>query len=263
MSDKSVNVELLRFAHKLADHAGKVILRHFRQRGDVVDKGAGAFDPVTEADRGAEAEMRRLIAAEYPGHGIAGEEFDDKPADGPYCWVLDPVDGTRAFICGLPVWGTLIGLTYEGRPLLGVMDQPYIGERFWGSPAGAHHRDRQGERPLSTRRCGALGEAILGATTPDMFKGDEASRFGRLSQACRLTRFGGDCYFYSLLAMGFVDIVAEASLKPFDIVPLIPIIEAAGGRVTTWDGGDPVQGGRVLAIGDPALHEAAMRALAV
>ena len=146
--------------------------------------------------------------------------------------------------------------------MLGVMDQPYIGERFWSAPDGAHFRNRHGAREIRTRRCASLSEAILGATTPDMFKRDEPDRFRRLSQACRLTKFGGDCYLYCLLAMGFVDIVAEASLKPFDILPLVPIIKAAGGLVTSWDGGDPAAGGQILAVGDPSLHEAAVRALA-
>jgi myo-inositol-1(or 4)-monophosphatase len=260
--DKIVNNELMHFAHRLADRAGEVILPHFRQRGEVIDKGREAFDPVTEADRGAEAAMREMIAAEYPDHGVLGEEFEDTDGSSPYRWVLDPIDGTKAFICGMPVWGTLIGLTYEGRPVLGIMDQPHIGERFWGSGGKAHFRDSRGDRLLRTRRCGALSQAILGATTPDMFKGDETARFARLSKACRLTRFGGDCYFYCLLAMGFVDIVAEASLKPFDIVPLVPIIEGAGGVVSGWDGASPAAGGRVVAVGDPSLHDTALRALA-
>lgn len=261
--DKIVNNDLMHFAHRLADRAGAVIRPFFRQRVNVSDKGGGAFDPVTEADRGAEAAMREMIEAEYPGHGILGEEFGEKAADSPYRWVLDPIDGTKAFICGLPSWGTLIGLTYEGRPVLGIMDQPVTGDRFRGSQDGAYLRDHGGvERPIRTRRCTDLGDAILGATTPDMFKGDEVARFDDLRGACRLTRFGGDCYAYALLAAGFFDIVCEASLKPYDIVPLVPIIEGAGGIVTGWDGGGTAAGGNILAVGDPSLHEAAMRALA-
>jgi len=175
--------------------------------------------------------------------------------------VLDPIDGTRSFIMGVPLWGTLIGLTENGQPVLGLMDQPYIGERFWNGEAGAYFRNQQGEQAIRTRACPSLSEATLAATAPDMFKDDAAECFRSLSGACRMTRFGGDCYLYCMLAMGHLDIVAEAGLKPFDIAPLIPIIEAAGGVVTTWDGGDPAAGGRILAVGDPALHPAALAAL--
>ena len=203
-----------------------------------------------------------MIARTYPDHGIHGEEFDDVSASGPYCWTLDPIDGTRSFIIGLPSWGTLIGLSGESGPIVGMMDQPYVRERFWGSKAGAYVRSNQGEeRRMRTRSCPALSEAVLASTTPDMFKDSEAERFQSLARKVRMARFGGDCYLYCLLSMGLIDIVAEASLKAFDIAPLIPIIEAAGGIVTTWDGADPAQGGRILAVGDPALHEAAMRAL--
>lgn len=261
MPDSGVNAAFSSFAHDLADASGAVILPHFRAMGEVVNKASGGFDPVTEADKGSERAMRALIEATYPDHGIAGEEFADRPASGPYTWVLDPIDGTRSFITGVPLWGTLIGLLQDGRPLLGMMNQPYLGERYWGGPDGARFRGPTGERAIRARACGSLGEAVLAATTPDMFKGEDAARFRSLSGACRMTRFGGDCYAYCMLAMGLIDIVAEASLQPFDIAPLIPIIEAAGGRVTTWDGGDPSRGGRIVAVGDPSLHEAALRTL--
>ncbi len=261
MPDETLST-LLTFGHGLADAAGAEILPHFRQRESVANKSDNGFDPVTEADRAAETAMRALIESTYPDHGILGEEFEDKPQKGAHRWVLDPIDGTRAFIMGLPIWGTLIGLSQDGRPALGMMDQPYTGERFWGSQDGAYFRNRHGEQRIATRNCASLSGAILAATTPDMFKGRDAERFGSLSRACRMTRFGGDCYLYCLLAMGFLDIVAECSLKPFDIAPLVPIIEAAGGIVTTWDGGDPANGGRILAVGDRALHEAALAALA-
>ena len=259
--DKSVDLEFVMFAHGLADRAGSVILPHFRAAGAVANKAEQAFDPVTEADRAAERIMRGMIRDSYPDHGIHGEEFDDVPANGPYRWILDPIDGTRSFIVGLPAWGTLIGLSGEAGPMVGMMDQPYVKERFWGSQAGAYFRGGLGERPIRTRRCASLAEAILAATTPDMFKHGDAERFGALSRQVRMTRFGGDCYLYCLLAMGLIDIVAETSLKAFDIAPLIPIIHAAGGIVTTWDGGDAASGGRILAVGDPALHGAALRAL--
>ncbi len=253
--------EFVSFAHSLADRAGQEILPLFRNFGEVENKDGEGFDPVTAADRGAESVMRSAIESRYPKHGIFGEEFACRPADGPFEWVLDPIDGTKAFICGLPLWGTLIGLKEDGKPLIGMMDQPYLGERFWGGPSGAFFRSRQGERRISTRGCSSLENAILGATTPEMFRGEDADRFHALSSRCRMTRYGADCYMYCMLAAGLVDIVAEASLKPFDIAPLIPVIEAAGGKVTTWDGADAANGGNVLATCDPALHESALRAL--
>jgi histidinol phosphatase-like enzyme (inositol monophosphatase family) len=259
--DKSVDLDFVIFAHELADNAGSVILPHFRGAGAVSNKAEQAFDPVTEADRAAEQIMRGMIRDRYPEHGIHGEEFGDVPASGPYRWILDPIDGTRSFILGLPAWGTLIGLAEENRPVVGMMDQPYVRERFWGTKAGAFFRGSQGERQIRTRPCASLGDAVLTATSPDLFRDGADERFHTLSRQVRMTRFGGDCYLYCLLAMGLIDIVAEASLKAFDIAPLIPIIQAAGGIVTTWDGGDPASGGRILAVGDPALHEAAMRAL--
>lgn len=262
-AENKLDREFVMFAHDLADNAGSVILPHFRGAGAVSNKAEQAFDPVTEADRAAERIMRGMIQDRYPDHGIHGEEFDDIHANGPYRWTLDPIDGTRSFILGLPSWGTLIGLSGGSGPLIGMMDQPYVQERFWGSAAGAYFRGRQGDRQIHTRHCASLAEAVLTSTTPDMFKGDEAARFQALAGQIRMARFGGDCYLYCLLAMDLIDIVAEASLKAFDIAPLIPIIHAAGGIVTSWDGGDPSNGGRILAVGDPSLHEAAMRALAL
>lgn len=262
-SDAIEATDLLKFAHKLADNAGKAIQPYFRQRLSVDNKAdQNLFDPVTEADRGAEAAMRMLISAEYPLHGIYGEEFPDKPADGPYAWVLDPIDGTRGFIMGLPVWGTLIGLTQDGVPVLGMMDQPYTRERFWAvAGCDAYFRNVYGEGNMRTQPCATLSEAVLASTAPDMFKDEDADRFSALSAKARMTRFGGDCYLYCMLAMGFIDVIAETSLKPFDIAPLVPIIRAAGGVVTTWDGGDPASGGRILAAGDAAVHAEALQVL--
>lgn len=253
--------ELLGFAHGLADRAGKAILPLFRDAGDVENKDGEGFDPVTAADRSAESVMRAAIEERYPEHGILGEEFERRPAAGSFEWVLDPIDGTKAFICGLPLWGTLIGLSENGKPFIGMMDQPYLGERFWGAPSGAFFRTRHGERRIATRGPQPLENAILGATTPDMFKGQDMERFQALSSQCRMTRYGGDCYMYCMLAGGLVDIVAESGLKPFDIAPLVPIIEAAGGCVSTWTGADAANGGNILATCDPALHERALRIL--
>lgn len=261
MPDSADNAAFSSFAHQLADASGAVILPHFRTRLDVANKETVGFDPVTEADKGAEVAMRRMIEAAFPEHGIAGEEFPDRPPSGPFTWALDPIDGTKSFILGMPTWGTLIGLLDAGRPVLGMMNQPYTGERFWAAGGEAHFRNPAGERRLRSRPCRSLSDAILATTSPGLFKTEDGALFASLSGACRMTRYGGDCYLYCMLAMGFIDIVAEAGLNAFDIVALIPIIEAAGGRVTTWDGGDPARGGRILAVGDPALHEAALRAL--
>lgn len=248
-------------AHALADRAGTVILPHFRSDVAVDHKGGDSFDPVTVADRDAEAAIRQMLAEAYPAHGIVGEEFGDKSPGAEYCWVIDPIDGTRSFIMGQPLWGTLLGLTAGGAPLLGMMDQPYTRERFWGGETGSFFR-RDGEtRTIRTRACPALREAVLATTCPDMFEGTDASRFERLSRAVRLRRFGGDCYNYCLLALGQIDLVAEAGLKPFDILPLIPIVERAGGVVTTWEGGNPRAGGRILAAGDREVHAAAIAML--
>jgi myo-inositol-1(or 4)-monophosphatase len=248
-------------AHALAERAGAVILPHFRAGTAVHDKGGASFDPVTAADRDAEAAIRKMLADAYPAHGIVGEEFGNERADAEYCWIIDPIDGTRAFILGQPLWGTLIGLTAGGAPLLGMMDQPYTKERFWSGETESFFA-RDGEtRTMRVRACGAIGEAVLACTTPDMFEGPDAERFERLSRAVRLRRFGGDCYNYCLLALGQIDLVVEAGLKPFDILPLVPIIERAGGVVSTWEGGDPRDGGRIIAAGDARLHAAAVEML--
>ncbi len=248
-------------AHALADQAGAVILPHFRSNTAVDDKGGNGFDPVTAADRDAETAIRQALAAAYPTHGIVGEEFGETRGTSDLSWIIDPIDGTRAFIMGQPLWGTLIGLTSGGAPLLGLMDQPFTGERFWSDERQAFFR-RDGETTaMSVRPCASLAEAILTSTTPDMFDGAESKTFDRLSRAVRLRRFGGDCYNYCLLALGHIDLVVEAGLKPFDILPLIPIIERAGGVVSTWEGGDPKDGGRIIAAGGARIHAAAVEML--
>lgn len=257
-SDYEAYIEL---AHALADRAGVVILPHFRSGVAVDHKGSDSFDPVTVADRDAEAAIRQMLADAYPFHGIVGEEFADTRPGAEYCWFIDPIDGTRSFIMGQPLWGTLLGLTAGGTPVLGMMDQPYTRERFWGGAAGSFFRCDGETRIMETRACVTLAEAVLATTSPDMFGAADAARFERLSRAVRLRRFGGDCYNYCLLALGQIDLVVEAGLKPFDILPLIPIIERAGGVVTTWEGGDPRGGGRILAAGDRKVHAAAAAVL--
>lgn len=253
--------KLLDTAHRLANAASEVTLRYFRTSAAADHKGGEMFDPVTAADKEAEAIIRETLMREFPDHGIFGEEFGAVNAGADYVWTVDPIDGTRAFILGLPLWGTLIGLQHEGQPLLGLMDQPFIGERFWNDDRAAWYRGPRGLRRCQTRRCEALGRALLTATTPDMFQGEDEVRFNRLAKAVRMRRFGGDCYAYCMLALGQQDIVAEARLKRFDIVPLIPIVEKAGGVVRNWDGGPANEAGRCIACGDPALLDQALALL--
>jgi histidinol phosphatase-like enzyme (inositol monophosphatase family) len=252
--------ELLQFANQLADAAAEVVLPHFRSALAVENKaGPAAFDPVTVADRDAETAMRALITRHHPDHGILGEEHGIARGSSDLTWVLDPIDGTRGFMCGLTTWGTLIGVRRGDRPIAGVMSQPYVGERFLGGAGRAELVTRDGRRTaLRTRSCGSLEEAVLSTTSPEAFAPEELPAFERVRRRVRLTRYGGDCYAYCLVAAGLIDLVVESNLKPYDIVALIPLIEAAGGIVTTWDGGPAHEGGRVIAAGDRALHAAVL-----
>ncbi|PWB92597.1 MULTISPECIES: histidinol-phosphatase [Methylosinus] len=273
-------VDFEKFVERLADASGEAILPFFRTSLAAEDKApGGAFDPVTEADRAAEIAMRRLIESTFPSHGIIGEEFGDLRADAEYVWVLDPIDGTKSFICGLPLWGTLIGLQHRGRPCYGLMHQPFTRERFsgdgeaayWRGPARHHHVEpswkaqppapTEERRKLQTRPCATLAEATLMTTSPRLIDERLRDDFFRVEAQTRLSRYGGDCYAYCALAAGHVDLVIETNLNPYDIVALIPIVEGAGGVVTTWDGGPAAQGGAIIAAGDRRVHEAAMRAL--
>ncbi|WP_449106121.1 histidinol-phosphatase [Pseudomonas mohnii] len=239
------------FAEQLADVAAAAIQPYFRAKLDVEDKGGRVFDPVTLGDKAAERAMRELIQDRYPAHGILGEEEGSVVGSSELTWVLDPIDGTRAFITGLPLWGTLIALNNGQHPVLGVMNQPFTGERYIGTPDGAW---RNGTK-LQTRSCQGLSSATLMCTTPDMF--DTPQRrvaFQSVSNQAQLVRFGGDCYAYCMLASGFVDVIIEASLQPYDVQALMPIIEGAGGVMTAWDGSTAQNGGAVVACGDPALH---------
>lgn len=242
------------FAGELADAAGAAILPHFRAELVVEDKAAGGavFDPVTVADRAAERVMRAMIAARYPDHGIVGEEEGSVTGSSPLKWVLDPIDGTRAFVTGLPIWGTLIALHDGQRPVLGVIDQPFTRERFVGTSAGAWSNDK----PIRTRRCPDLAQARVMLTVPAAgAKVADQAVFDAIASSAQIVRFGGDCYAYGLLAHGLVDLVLEAHLDIHDVQALIPVVEGAGGVITTWDGGDPQNGGSVIACGDPALHQ--------
>lgn len=256
--------DLLALAHDLADQSGTVIRPHFRRPIAVANKAGGtAFDPVTKADQGAERAIARTIRARVPQHGIVGEEYGSVNPDAPFQWVVDPIDGTRSFITGTPMWGTLIGLLHKGAPVLGLMDQPFTGERFWSDAKGAFRREATGKlRRMRTRACAKVSDALIMTTSPDMFgAGIETECFERVKKATRMTRYGGDCYAYCLLAAGFVDLVIEAGLQTYDVVALIPIVERAGGRMTTWDGRPATAGGRIVASGDPALHDKVLKLL--
>lgn len=250
--------------HRLADAAGEVIRPFFRRKIDVIDKGASVFDPVTAADKGGEEAIRAILGRERPEDGILGEEFPEKKGSSGRCWVIDPVDGTRAFITGQTQWGTLIALNEGGVPTLGVMDQPVTRERFIATPHHAELVTPDGVSELSTRSCIALSQAVVMTTHPwAYFEPAEQEAFRRVADTTLMSRFGGDCYAYALLAMGFVDLVIEASLKPWDIQAIIPIVQGAGGVITSWDGGLCAEGGRVVAAGDGRVHEAALKILSV
>ncbi len=249
-------------AEAAAEAAGAAIRPCFRAPIAVEEKADQS--PVTLADHAAERAMREVLARRFPEHGLAGEEFGHERPDARFCWVLDPIDGTRAFITGRPLFGTLIALLDAGRPVLGLIDQPITGER-WIGLSGSPTRftgpfgGRAGCRP-----CPLLATAEISATNPEMFTGSESARIRRLQSACRRVTWGGDCYGYGLLALGLIDMIAESSLKPWDWAALVPIVEGAGGRITDWEGYAlaPGSAGQVLAVGDPALQAPALALLA-
>ncbi len=250
------------FLRQLANAAAEQTLPRFRADGHVSNKQQGGFDPVTEADREAERAIRSLINESYPGHGILGEEFGAENTDNRHVWVIDPIDGTRAFISGLPVWGTLVGLTEDGEAIAGLMAQPFTGELYMAAGGEGIHEGPGGNTALKTKDTALLDDAILFTTSPKLFEGRELEAYERLESEVKLARYGCDCYAFALLAAGHIDVVAEPGiLQPYDIVGLIPLIEAAGGVVTRWDGGPAETGGNVIAAATPALHEAALAKL--
>jgi myo-inositol-1(or 4)-monophosphatase len=260
--------EFSAFAHRLADAARAETLPRFRANAEIHNKAGMLFDPVTDADREAERALRRLIAAMYPKHGIIGEEFGKENEAADRRWVLDPVDGTRAFICGVASWATLIALEDRGAPVLGLIDQPFTDERWLGI-AGAGTTYARGD---DRRRCrvsgeGALARARLVTTDPrkeGYFTREEADAFAALAGRTRVARFSLDAYAYGLLALGEIDLVMEASLSHHDYAALIPVVEEAGGVITGWRGESVYESerGRVLAAASPALHRAALEVLA-
>lgn len=262
--DKNTQNELTRIALLMADAAGQVILPHFRATGlHAENKLSGAgFDPVTVADRAAEQAMRDILARERPQDAILGEEFGDKSGTSGLIWVLDPIDGTRGFISGTPTWGVLIALGDDDGPQLGLIDQPYIGERFFGGFGAAWMQGPHGRRELGVRQEKQLQQAILFTTFPEIGSAAERAAFQAVKKQVKLTRYGMDCYAYALLAAGQIDLVVEAGLQPYDIQAPIALIKAAGGIVTDWQGGAAHHGGRVLAAANAGLHAAAMAVLA-
>ncbi len=264
---QDLQAELWRVAEALADVAAAHSLPLFRRPGLAVDdKGlslsGGRIDPVTEADRAAEAAMRARLDELRPGDGVLGEEFGPKASATGLTWVLDPIDGTRAFMSGVPSWGTLIGLDAGEGPALGLIDQPFTGERFIGGFGRAVLKRGGAETPLATRPCARLADATLFTTFPEVGAPAERAGFEAVRDRARLTRYGLDCYAYALVAHGQIDLVVEAGLFAYDIQGPQGVIEAAGGVVTDWRGRSPHQGGRVIAAGDRRVHAEALEILA-
>ena len=257
--------EFVEFAYDVALAAGTAILPHFREAIAVEDKrNAYGYDPVTIADRAAEEVIRAAIARTYPDHGIHGEEQGRLAGTSPFTWVIDPIDGTKSFILGHLHWATLVALHDGVRPIVGVAHQPFVGETFVGAIDHVAEWRRAGERRvLRARECARIQDAIVATTDPRHFRSArEKTALRVVTEGARFTRYGGDCYCYTQLAMGFVDVVVETGLQPYDIQALIPIIEAAGGTITDWNGGSCDQGGSVLACGDPTLHAGILQRLA-
>lgn len=262
--------DLLPLAERLADAARAAILPWFRnpELGNSNKDAGSGFDPVTQADHAAEAAMRVILGQERPQDAILGEELGRSAGSSGLTWVIDPIDGTRAFLAGAPTWGVLIALSDARGPRLGLIDQPFIGERFVGrvrgddgTPPLAWTTGPQGKRALGTRAARPLSQAVLLSTFPEVGSAVERAAFEALAGQVRLVRFGLDCYAYALLAAGQIDLVVEAGLQPYDIQAPLAVIEAAGGIVTDWQGGPAWQGGRVVAAANPEIHAAALEIL--
>jgi len=255
--------EFVAFARELASRARHETVARFNQGVDVENKaGEASFDPVTEGDRAAEQVMRSRIAERFPDHGINGEEFPAKPGAGRYSWSLDPIDGTRSFICGLPTWTTLIALLEDGEPVLGLIDAPILGDTYVGSGAEAWLARGDEQTAIRTSGCSDLSEARLSTTDPFLFDAHETAPFDRVRRSCRVTRYGHDGYAYARLAAGSLDLVVESGLKPHDHNALVPLVRAAGGHVGNWSGGADLASGAVVAAASRDLYDAAVELLA-
>ncbi len=255
-------IDFSSFVEHLASASGDTILPFFRTALAIENKQVGGFDPVTAADRAAEQTMRALIRKQFPDHGILGEEYGSERTDAEYVWVLDPIDGTKSFITGMLAWGTLIGLMRFGEPVFGMMNQPFTRERFSGDGGAARYRGPTGNRDLHVRGCTSIADALMFTTSPLLMNRDDRAAFGQLEDKVKLSRYGGDCYAYCMLAAGLIDLIIETEIKPYDIVAVIPIIAGAGGIVTTWENGPAQSGGRIVVAGDKRVHQAALEILA-
>ena len=257
-----LQTELLSVAHAMADAARPIAMRYFRSHGqDIENKLTGDFDPVTVADRAIERAMRDILAARRPDDAILGEEYGQSDGSSGLTWVLDPIDGTRGYISGTPTWGVLIAVGGAAGPQIGIIDQPFIEERFVGTPDGGEWHYRDGVKPLNVRPCDDLASAILFTTFPEVGTPNERQAFERVRDRVQLTRYGTDCYAYGLVAAGQVDLVIEAGLNAYDIQGPMAVVQAAGGIVTDWDGGPVHKGGRAIAAGDARMHAAALELL--
>ena len=262
-TDPALRADLIATAHALADAARPVTLQHFRDSSVLAENKLDAgFDPVTVADRDSERAMRDLLARRRPDDGILGEEFGPVEGTSGLTWVLDPIDGTRGYISGTPTWGVLVAVNAGAAPLYGIIDQPYIRERFAGGFGEAWVEGPSGRAELATRATARIEDATLFTTFPEIGSPEEEAAFARVRARARLTRYGMDCYGYALIAAGQVDLVIESGLSAYDVQAPIAVVEAAGGIVTDWRG-DPVHaGGQVLAAGNRELHRAALALLA-
>lgn len=261
LSDSEI-AEIMEVGHALADAARDASLPHFRNPDLAADnKDVDGFDPVTRADREAESAMRAILAERRPRDGVLGEEHADTPSRSGLTWVLDPIDGTRGFISGTPTWGVLIALQDNNGPRYGIIDQPYIGERFEGGFGVARLEGPRGAQDLATRATGLLAEAVLFTTFPEVGTAADRAGFEAVRDCVKLTRYGMDCYAYALLAAGQIDLVVEAGLHSYDIAGPIAVIKAAGGVVSDWQGGPAHDGGRVLAAANEQLHAQALAIL--
>ncbi len=253
--------DLARFALRLAEAAGRVILPRFARPPEVTEKRGGdkGYDPVTEADREAERVMRRMIAETFPDHGISGEEMEERKTASPFRWVLDPLDGTRAFVYGLPTWMTLVALLHEDRPVIGVARQPLLDESWLGTENGAWRIGPEGRLPLSTRPRRPMSEALAGTTLPEIYRDPRERHVLEVMRTrTRMLRHDADAWFYVLVASGRIDIALDTRLAPYDIAALIPIVRGAGGVVSDWDGRPDPLGGRVIAASGPELLDEAL-----
>ena len=258
----TVKNDLRRVAGLVADAARLETLRYFRKSDlGLENKLSKGFDPVTIADRAAEQAMRAVLAQERPDDAILGEEFGSKTGTSGLQWVLDPIDGTRGYMSGTPTWGTLIAVSDIDGPIFGVIDQPYIGERFIGGLGVAETNGPLGHSIMHTRATKALAHATIFTTFPEVGTIEEGEAFQRVASHCRLTRYGMDCYAYALLAAGQIDLVIEASLNSYDIQAPIALVQAAGGIVTNWDGGPAHNGGRAIAAANDAIYQQALKLL--